>query len=142
MHREEITQLTRSNEEMKESWNHMTATNGALRAQLNLAESSFASEQRDASARLHEYICLRSELSACLSRETVWKQELQTMKNQTLSEIYTFRSEYQKANSELIEITGHLMTSKSTLEHFEQQAYAWKEQCRTLILRIRDKETM
>ena len=66
MHREEITQLTRSNEDMKESWNHMTTTNSALRAQLNLAESTFTSEQRDASTHLHEDLCLRSELSACL----------------------------------------------------------------------------
>ena len=89
MHREEITQLTRSNAEMKESWNHMTTTNSALGAQLTLAESTFTSEQRGGYTRLPEDLCLRSELFlACLSRETVWKQELQTIKNQTLSDIH------------------------------------------------------
>jgi multidrug resistance efflux pump len=79
-HCEDITQLNRSTEEMKESWNRMTTTNSALRAQLNLAESTFTSEQRDASTRLQEDLGLRSELSECLSRETVWKQELQAAK--------------------------------------------------------------
>ena len=37
MHCEEITQLNRSNEEMKESWNLTTTTSSTLRAQLNLA---------------------------------------------------------------------------------------------------------
>ena len=68
MHREEITQLIRSNEEMKESWNHMTTTSSALRAQLDLVESTFTSEQRDASKRLHEYMCLKGELSACFAQ--------------------------------------------------------------------------
>ena len=57
---EDIAQLNRFNEEMKESWNIMTATNSTLRAQLNLAESTFTSEQRDASARLQEDLCLRT----------------------------------------------------------------------------------
>ena len=34
MHREDIVQLNRSNEEMKESWNVVTTTNYTLRAQL------------------------------------------------------------------------------------------------------------
>ena len=58
----------------------MTAANSPLRAQLSLAESSFTSEQRDASARLSEDARLRGELAACLARETVWKQELLTAK--------------------------------------------------------------
>ncbi len=37
----EITQLTRSNNMIKESWNQMTTANSALRAQPYLAESSF-----------------------------------------------------------------------------------------------------
>ena len=67
MHREEITQFTRSNEEMKESWNHMTTTNSALRAQLYLVESTFTSEQRDASARLHGLLFTRDSLEAGLA---------------------------------------------------------------------------
>ena len=63
MHREEIVQLKRSNDEMKESWNATMTTNRTRRAQLNLAESSFTVEQRDASARLQEDLRLRSELS-------------------------------------------------------------------------------
>ncbi len=114
MHREEITQLIRSNEEMKGSWHHMTTTNSTLRAQLNLVESTFTSEQRDPSTRLYEYLCLRSELSACLSCETVWKQEMQAVKNHTLSEIHSCQSEYQQATSEHTEVTGHLLASTST----------------------------
>ena len=49
-----------------------------------------------------------------------------------------FRRAYQEATSELAEVIGHLRVSKSTLEHFEQQAYTWKEECRTLILRSRE----
>ena len=101
MHREEITQFKRSNEEMKESWNIMTTTSSTLRAQLNLVESTFTSEQRDAPRRLQEYICLRNELSICLPRETFLKQELQAATDHTLSDIHIFRSEYQKATSEL-----------------------------------------
>ena len=78
--------------------------------------------------------------STCLSRETVWKQELQAARNHTLSEIHSFQSEYQKATSELTEVTGHLLASKSTLEYFEQQAYTWKEECCTLILCTREKD--
>ena len=52
MHCEEIMQLKRANEEMKQSWNAAMTTNNTLRAQLKLAESSFTAEQRDASARL------------------------------------------------------------------------------------------
>ena len=111
MHREEITQLNRSNEEMKDSWNHMTTTNSTLRAQLNLAESTFTSEQRDASARLQEDLRLRNELSVCLSRETFWKQELQAATDHTLSEIHAIRSEIQKATSELTEVTRHFRVS-------------------------------
>ena len=77
-----------------------------------------------------------------LSRETFWKQELQAAKDHTLSEIHSFRSEYQKATSELTEVIGHLRASKSTLEYLEQQAYTWKDECQTLILRSRDKDAM
>ena len=70
---EETTQLTR----FKESWNQMKIANGAISARLNLVESAFTSERRDASTRLNEDLRLRSELAACLARETVWKQELQ-----------------------------------------------------------------
>ena len=62
MHREEIVQLKRSNDEMKESWNVSMTTNKTLRAQLNVAESSFTVEHRDASARLQEDLRLRHEL--------------------------------------------------------------------------------
>ena len=65
---------------MKESWNVITTTDNTLRSQLNLAESSFTVEQRDASARLQEDLRLRSELSMYMSRETLWKQELQAAK--------------------------------------------------------------
>ena len=70
MHREEIVQLKRSNDEMTESWNATMTTNSTLRAQLNLAESSFTAEQRDASARLQEDLHLRNELSMRLGRES------------------------------------------------------------------------
>ena len=102
-------------------------TNNTLRAQMNLAESSFAVEQRDASARLQEYLRLRNELAMCLGRETIWKQELQAAKDHTLMEVHACRSEYQKATDELSEVVRHLKTSRSSLEYFEQQAYAWKE---------------
>ena len=46
----------------------MTIANRALRAQLNLVEPTFTSEQRDASTRLSEDLCLRRELAACLAR--------------------------------------------------------------------------
>ena len=62
-------------------------------------------------------------------------------KDHTLLEIQSFRSEYQKATSELVEVAGHVRASKSPLEHFEQQAYTWKEECRTLLLRSRDKDS-
>ena len=61
---EEITQLTRSNEEVKQSWKQTTIANSALRTQLNLVESTLTSEQRDASTRLSEDLRLRSELAA------------------------------------------------------------------------------
>ena len=73
---------------MKESWNVITTTNCTLRAQLNLAESSFTTEQRDASARLQEDLCLRNELSMGIGREVVWKQELQYAKDHTLMEAH------------------------------------------------------
>ena len=87
MHREEITQLNR---EIKESRNHMTTTNSTLRAPLNLAESTFTSEQRDVSTRLQEDLRLRNQLLTRLSRETVWKQELQAARDHTLSEIQIY----------------------------------------------------
>ena len=71
-------------------------TNNTLRAQLSLAESSFTAEQRDASARLQEDLSLRNELSMCIIRESILKQELQAAKDQTLIEAHAFRSEYQK----------------------------------------------
>jgi len=74
MHREAIVQLKRSNDEMKESWNAAMTTNHTLRAQLNLAESSFTVEQRDASARLQEDLRSSNELSMCMGREAIWKQ--------------------------------------------------------------------
>jgi hypothetical protein len=83
MHCEEIVQLKRSNDEMKESWNVTMTTNDTLRAQLNLVESSFTAEQRDASARLQEDLRLRNELSMCIGRESIWKQELQVAKDNT-----------------------------------------------------------
>ena len=98
LHREEIVQLKRSNDEVKESWNVTMTTNSTLRAQLSLDESSFATEQRDASARLQEYMRLRNELSMCMGREAIWKQELQAAKDHTLMEVHACRSEYQQGN--------------------------------------------
>ena len=74
---EEITQLIRSNEEMKQSWNQMTTANSDPRSRFNLVGSTFTSEQRDASTRLSEDLRLGNALAACLARETVWKQQLQ-----------------------------------------------------------------
>ena len=74
VHREEIVQLKRANEEMKESWNVAMTTNNTLRAQLNLAEWPFTAEQRDASARLQQYLRLRNELSMRMAREARLKQ--------------------------------------------------------------------
>ena len=54
-------------------------------------------------------------------------------------EVHAFRSQYQKVNDELSEVVGHLKTS--SLEYFEQQTYTWKEECRTLTLRSREKES-
>ena len=62
-------------------------------------------------------------------------------KDHTLSEIHSIRSEYQKATSGLAEVAGHLCASKSTLERFEPYAYTWREECRTLILRSREKDS-
>ena len=85
MHCEEITQRMQANEDMKQSWTATMTTNNTLRAQLNLAESSFTAEQRDASARrLQEDLRLRNELSMCISRESMWKHELQAAKKVTL----------------------------------------------------------
>ena len=56
LHCEEIAQLKRANAEIQQSWNATMTTNNTLSAQLNLAESSFTAEQRDASARLQEYL--------------------------------------------------------------------------------------
>ena len=56
-------------------------------------------------------------------------------------EVHEFRSEYQKATEELNEVVGHLKTSRSSLDYFEQQTYTWKEECRTLILRSRERES-
>ena len=90
MHREEIVQLKHSNDEMKESWNATMTTNNSLRAQLNLAESPFTAEQRDASTRLREDLRLRNELSMCMGRKAIWKQDLQAAKDQTLMEVHSF----------------------------------------------------
>jgi hypothetical protein len=73
MHCEEITQLKRANEDMKQSWNATMTMNNTLRAQLNLAESSFTAEQRDASAPLQEDLRLRNELSMCIGRESTFE---------------------------------------------------------------------
>ena len=81
---EEITQLTRTNEEMKQSWTATMTANNTLRAQLNLAESSFTAEQRDASARLQEDLRLRNELSMCISRESIWKSMSYKLQKVTL----------------------------------------------------------
>ena len=83
-------------------------TNNTLRAQLNLAESSFTTEQRDASARPQEDFRLRNELSMCMGRESIWKHELQAAKDNTLMEVHSFRSEYHKATTELTEVVEHL----------------------------------
>ena len=56
-------------------------------------------------------------------------------------EVHVFRSEYQKATDELSDVVGHLRSSRSSLEYFEQQTYAWNDECRTLILRGREKES-
>ena len=56
-------------------------------------------------------------------------------------EVHAFRSEHHKATDELSEVVGHLKTSRSSLEYFEQQTYTWKEECRTLILRGREQES-
>ena len=125
---------------MKESWNLTMTTNNTLCAQLNVAESSFTAEQRGASARLHQDLRLRNELSMCIGREAIWKQELQAAKDHTLMEVHVFRSEYQKATDELNEVVGHLKTSRSSLEYFERQTYGCKAEGRTLILRNREKE--
>ena len=74
MHREEIVQLKHSNDEMRESWTATMTTDNTLHAQLNLAESSFTAEQRDAFARLRGDLRLRNELSMCMGREVIWKQ--------------------------------------------------------------------
>ena len=34
----------------------------------------------------------------------------------------------------------HFLASKATLTNFEQQAYTWKEECRSLIIRSGDKD--
>ena len=75
MHREEIVHLKRSTDEMTESWNVAMTTNTTLRVQLNLAESSFTTEQRDASTRLQADLRLRNERSMRMGREAMWKQE-------------------------------------------------------------------
>ena len=96
----------------------------------------FTSEQRDASARLSEYVCLRSELAVCRARETVWKQELQavkfdmqqlsaeavSLKNHIILEVRSIQGEDQRATSELTEVTGHSLASNPMLANFEQQA--------------------
>jgi hypothetical protein len=89
---EEITQLTRTNEETQQSWTTTMYANVTLRAQLNLAESSFTVEQRDASTRLQEDLCLRNELSAYASRDAVLKHELQAARNHNSLEAQTFRN--------------------------------------------------
>ena len=127
----------RANEEMKQSWNSTVMTNNTLRAQLNLVESSFTAEQRDASARLQEDLRLRNELSMYVARESIWKHELQAAKGHTLVEVQAFRNQCKQTRDELTEVVEHLQTSKSSLEFFEQQSYTWKEECRTLILRGR-----
>ena len=86
----------RANEGMKQSWNATMTTNNTLRAQLNLAESSFTAEQRDASARLQEDLRLRNELSMCISRESRWKHELHAAKVHNLVEVQAFQSESKK----------------------------------------------
>ena len=102
-----------------------------------LAESPFTSEQRDASARLSEDVCLRGELAACLARETVWKHELHTTKMETQhfstetnalthSEIRSVQEKYVEASSGLAEVTGHCLASRAVLSNFEQQASTWK----------------
>jgi len=114
---------------------------------LILVESTFPSEQRDASTRLNEDLRLRSELAARFAREALWKQELQaakletqqfsaeavTWKNLTLSEVRSIQGEYHRATSELTEVTGHFLASKAMLSNFEQQASTWKEACRVVI---------
>jgi hypothetical protein len=82
---EEITQLTRANEEMQQSWTTRMTANATLRAQLSLAESSFTAEQRDASTRLQEDLRLRNELSVYALRDSILKHELQAAKGHTLS---------------------------------------------------------
>ena len=89
----------------------MTAKN-KLRAQLNLVESSFTAEQRDASARLQEDLRLRNEPSMCTSRESIWKHELQAAKGYTLVEVQAFRSECKQTQDELNEVVEHLKTSR------------------------------
>jgi chromosome segregation ATPase len=74
MHCQEITQLMRAIEEIQQSWNATMTMNNTLLAQLNLVESSFTAEQRDAPARLQEDHRLRNELAMCIGREVVWKQ--------------------------------------------------------------------
>ena len=121
------------NEEVQASWNQMTASNAALQAQLSSAESSSVSEQQDYSMRIDAYIRIRSELAACIARESVWKQELEAAKleiqqfsveaialrNHTLSDVRSIQGEYHKATSELIDVTGHFFASKSMLTNFE-----------------------
>ena len=114
----------------------------ALRAQLNLVESTFSSEQRDASSRLGDDLRLRSEIAARLARETVWKQaykrqilEIQQfsaeaicLNNHTLMAICLCPSECQNSSSELAEVIGYFPASRATLTNFEHQAYTWKEE--------------
>jgi hypothetical protein len=123
---EEITQLTRTNEEMQQSWTTTMNANVTLRAQLSLAESSFTAEQRDASTRLPEDLRLRNELSVYASRDAVLKHELQVARNQILLEAQTFRNQFGRAQDELAEAVEHLKVSRASLEFHEQQSFAWQ----------------
>ena len=124
---EEITQLTRTNEEMQQSWATTMNTNVSLRAQLSLAESSFTAEQRDASTRLQEDLRLRNELSVYVSRDAILKHELQAAKDHNLYEAQTFHKKLGRAQDELAEVFEYLRISRASLEYHEQQSYAWQE---------------
>ena len=82
--------------------------NVTLRAQLNLAESSFTAEQRDASTHLQEDLRLRNELSVYASRDAVLKHELQAARSHTSLEAQSFRKVFQRAQDELAEAVEHL----------------------------------
>ena len=154
---EELMRVPSANEELRTWWEQAMTANASLRSQLLTTEASC--QQRltpdpDANMRSDDESSLRAELTSCLARAQMWSEEVRTSKAEVhyiINESLTFKilsseelsltkEECRKTDFEIKDMAAHLSVSQTRSTTMENILSDWKEECRSVVHKSRDKE--